>query len=40
LVALGGVALFLHGLDSSSLEEHFSTIFVLIVLSIGLSENE
>jgi len=39
LIALTGVALLLHGLDSTSLEEHFSSIFALILLGAGLSEN-
>jgi len=38
LIALTGVALMLHGLDSTSFEEHFSTIFALIMLGAGLSE--
>jgi len=37
LIALTGVALMLHGLDSTSLEEHFSSIFALILLGAGLS---
>jgi len=38
LIALTGGALLVHGLSSSSLEEHFSTIFALILLGVGLSE--
>jgi len=39
LIALSGVALVLHGLDSTSLEEHFSSIFAIILLGVGLSES-
>jgi len=39
LVTLTGVALLVHGLSSSSLEEHFSTIFALVLAGTGLSEN-
>lgn len=38
LIALSGVALLIHGLDSTSFEEHFSSIFALIILGTGLSE--
>jgi len=38
LIALSGVALLLHGMDSISFEEHFSTIFAIILLGAGLSE--
>ena len=38
LVALTGVALTVHGLSSASMEEHFSTIFALVVAGAGLSE--
>jgi len=40
LVALTGAALVVHGLSSASLEEHFSTIFALILLGVGLSEQD
>ena len=40
LIALSGMALALHGLDSTSFEEHFSSIFALILLGAGLSEDE
>ncbi|TLS76029.1 O-antigen ligase family protein [Mariprofundus erugo] len=39
LVALSGAALLVHGLSSASLEEHFSTIFALVVTAAGLSES-
>lgn len=39
LVALTGVALLVDGLSTASLEEHFSTIFALILLAAGLSES-
>jgi len=38
LIALSGVGLLAHGFFSASLEEHFSTIFALVVFSTGLSE--
>ncbi|WP_240924052.1 O-antigen ligase family protein [Mariprofundus ferrooxydans] len=38
LVTLTGVALLVDGLSTASLEEHFSTIFALILLATGLSE--
>jgi len=38
LIALSGTALLVHGLSSISLEEHFSTIFALVLLGVGLSE--
>lgn len=39
-IALSGMALALHGLDSTSFEEHFSSIFALVLLGVGLSEAE
>ncbi|WP_238701113.1 O-antigen ligase family protein [Mariprofundus erugo] len=39
LAGLTGVALLIHGLSSASLEEHFSTIFALVVTAAGLSES-
>ncbi len=38
LIALTGSALLVHGLSSASLEEHFSTIFAMLLLGAGLSE--
>ena len=38
LVTLSGLALAVHGLTSASMEEHFSTIFALVVAGAGLSE--
>ena len=38
LVALSGTALLVHGLSSASFEEHFSTIFALVLTGAGLSE--
>jgi len=39
LVALTGVALLVDGLSTESLEEHFSTIFALVLAGAGLSES-
>jgi len=39
LVALTGAALLVHGLSSASFEEHFSTIFALVLTAAGLSES-
>ncbi len=39
LIALTGSALFIDGFSTSSLEEHFSTIFALVLLGVGLSES-
>nr|WP_241697620.1 O-antigen ligase family protein [Mariprofundus sp. NF] len=38
LITLTGAALLVHGLSSASMEEHFSTIFAVLMLSAGLSE--
>jgi len=39
LVTLTGAALLVDGLSTASLEEHFSTIFALVLLGVGLSES-
>jgi len=39
LVTLSGIALLVDGLSSASLEEHFSTIFAIVLLGAGLSES-
>lgn len=38
LAGLTGIALLIHGLSSASLEEHFSTLFALVVTAAALSE--
>lgn len=38
LVLFSGVALALHAIPSVSLEEHFATIFAILMLSVGLAE--
>ncbi len=38
VVPLSGIALAVHGLTSSSIEEHFSVIFAILLLSAGLAE--
>ena len=39
LLALTGAALLIHGLSSASMEEHFSTIFAVLLAGTGLSES-
>ena len=38
LISLSGVALAIHGLSSSALEEHFSALLALFALGVGLSD--
>lgn len=40
LVVLTGVALAVHGLTSSSMEEHFSAVFSFLILSVALGDND
>lgn len=40
LVALSGIALAIHGLSSSALEEHFSALMAMFMLGAGLSDRE
>jgi len=38
LIALTGISLFVHGLSNASMEEHFSTIFAVLMLAAGLAD--